>query len=341
MRRSAGDDMPKANTNASDGGGAGLQWAIDVRLLTHPPMAFGLARAFALAGLLMWALLAFLLAMQGAYDVIWTMALLTAATLGGVMTLGVVAALLLYRNRLHMAFALDPDGATAALRDARVRRVNRLAIVLGMLFGKPGAVGAGLIGETTSTTRVAWRSVARVRAYPRWHTLALANRWRTTMLVICPPDLYEDVERYIDAARRARPCAARANPVPGLLARSALIVAASVPLFHLPVRIDLFTPFLVVCFALAALWLIPVLAWVTLAGLVWIAGEATLAASAPFRSLFTGKMTPRYAIFSGDDYAMLALAALGAGVLTFLSVRLLQGRTPTALADDMMEMDDE
>ncbi len=160
------------------------------------------------------------------------------------------------------------------------------------------------------------------------------------MLVFCPPRQYAAALAHVAAARRAHPARARRNPVPGLLARTALIVLACVPLFNLPVKIDLFTPFFVLCFALAALWLIPVLAWAVFGGLAWIAGEAWMASVAPFRSIFTRQMTPRYEVFSGDDYAMFALALAGAAFLVWLSVGLIAGRVPTALAGDLNEMDE-
>jgi hypothetical protein len=317
-----------------------LQWEIDVPILTHPLMVLGFVKIFALAGFVMWALLAFMFAMQGDYKLIGQMALFTAAIVGGIMIVGALATLLFYRNRIHMRFTLDADAALAETLDTRVRRVNRLAILLGALAGKPGAVGAGLIGEATASTKAAWSSVAAVRTYPRWNVIGLGNSWRTTMYLFCPPAMYEAALAHVTAARKAHPARVRGNPVPGLLIRTVLVAIACVPFFNLPVKIDLFAPFFTLCFALASVWLIPHLAWATFLGLGWIVVATAAQALEPFRSMFSGQTMARWEIFSGDDFALLALAFAGATFLIWTSIGLLTGRISSGLAGDLIEMDD-
>jgi hypothetical protein len=319
---------------------AAMQWEIDVPILTHPLMLVGFFKIFAIAGLLMWGLVSFIFLMQREYWLIGQMGLMTAAIVAGLMVVGALATLLFYRNRFHMRFTLDDKAALSEMRDTRARRVNRLAIVLGTLAGKPGAVGAGLIGEATASTHVAWPSVVSLRVYPRWNVIALGNSWRTIMLLFCEPKDYEAIRKFAEAAHAAHPAKARSNPVPGLLLRTALTLVACIPLFNLPVKIDSFAPFFTLCFALASVWLIPHLSWAVLLGLGATAWSLFVGAVEPFQSMFTRQAMSRYEIFSGDDMAVLVLAAVGALYLVGQSAALLRGTISSGLAGDLMEMDD-
>jgi hypothetical protein len=112
-------------------------------------------------------------------------------------------------------------------------------------------------------------------------------------------------------------------------------------LFGLP-ELDeqgLFPAILILCFAVASVWLIPLLAWVVLAGLAWVAGLEFLAASATRTSMFGSGDFKVYEVFSGDDWALIVIAALGAAYLVWLSLGLIRGRIQSGLAGDLVELD--
>jgi hypothetical protein len=119
-----------------------------------------------------------------------------------------------------------------------------------------------------------------------------------------------------------------------------LVAVVCIPLFKLPAPIDLFTPYLVLCFALASVWLIPLLAWVVPGGLAVIAGMSVSAGFAPYTSFISHETMHRYDIFSDDDWAMAMLALLGAAYLVWLSVALLRGRVQSGLMGDLVDMED-
>ncbi|MCE1237830.1 MAG: hypothetical protein LWW93_15880 [Hyphomicrobiales bacterium] len=321
--------------------GQTIAWEIDVPLLGNRLVVLAVAKAFFLAAFLMWALLAFLFAVQGEWDLIGTMAVFVFAITGGVVAVGLLAAALIFGNRLHYRFRLDDAGATCERADRRAARVDTLAVVLGVLSGKPGVVGSGLLSAAQASIHASWASVASVTPHPSLHAVGLANVWRTTVILYCPPERWQEILAFVAARTAGRAAPRRKNPAPRLLLRTALVVAATTPLFLLPERIDLFAPLFVLCFALASVWLLPVLAWAVFAGLLAVAVEAWLAAAKPFRSMITGETLRSWDVFGPDDWIGYALAFAGSAWLVRLGVLLLTGRVVSALAGDFAEMDDE
>lgn len=318
-----------------------LTWEIDVPLLTNPLMLMMMVKAFVLAGFIMWALVSFMFAVQGEWDLIGEMVPFAAAMTGGVLVIGFLATALIFRNRMRFRFTLDDDAARCDRIDRRARVTDALAIGLGTLAGKPGAVGAGLLSSASSSVHVAWSSVARITTHPSIHAIALHNVWRTTAVIYSPADRWETVLATVrdHVERAAHPT--RPNPIPRLLLRTALAIVACVPLFNLPAKIDLLAPLLVLCFALASIWLLPVLAWVIPGGLAFIGYAEAVAVTKPFRSYLTGEMIRPLDIFGGDDWAMTAMAAAGVTYLLWLTWSLLTGRIVSGLAGDLTEMGDD
>jgi hypothetical protein len=103
-----------------------------------------------------------------------------------------------------------------------------------------------------------------------------------------------------------------------------MAVIATIPLFLLlqQFRVELFPPLLILCFALATIWFLPVFAWVVMATLAYVSVSALHTALAQSRGL------------RGDDWAILVLALFGAGYLLWLSIAALRGRIQPALTSN-------
>jgi hypothetical protein len=317
-----------------------LKWERDVPILTNWLVLSSIFKVFVLAGLLMIGLIGFLFGIQGDWRLIGPLAKFVLVIDGGVLVFGTLAAALIYGNRLRYRFSVNDKAAVCERIDRRATFVGRLTILLGAVLGKPGAVGVGLISESTTQTSANWTSVVSVVEHRSAHAIALRNTWRTTLILFCTPENYDAVAARVQAAHRVKAPRRRANPLPRLMLRTALVAVACIPLFKLPAAIDLFTPFLVLCFALASVWLIPLLAWVVLGGLAFVIGAAVLAALAPYTSFITHETMRRYDIFSGDDWAIITLALLGAAYLVWLSLELLRGHIQSGLMGDLIDMED-
>jgi hypothetical protein len=317
-----------------------LNWERDVPILTNWLVLSSIVKVFVMAALLMIGLVGFLFVLQGEWRLIGPLATFVAMIDGGVLIIGTLAAALIYGNRLRYRFSVDDKAASCERFDRRATIVGRLTILLGVVLGKPGAAGVGLISESTTQTAASWPSVVRVVEHPSAHAIALRNAWRTTLILFCTPENYDAVLARVKVAHLAKAPRRRSNPLPRLLLRTALVAAACIPLFKLPAPIDPFAPYFVLCFALAAVWLIPLLAYAVLGGLAVIAGMSVLAGLAPYTSYITHDTMRRYDIFSGDDWAIATLALLGAAYLVWLSVALLRGRVQSGLMGDLIDLED-
>jgi hypothetical protein len=332
---------------AAAGGGSrsAMQWEIGVSAV-HPLLLGGYVKIFSITALIMGTLLSFLMAVSGSPDAILPILGMTLGITLGLFVLGVLGMMVVYRGGMIMRFTLNEGGARGQILDRRAAAVSTAAIVLGTLAGKPGAVGSGLIAKTTSDQRAAWKAIVKARYYPRWRAIALANSWRTVLVVFCPPERYEAVAERVRRSLAERPAraSARKSPVRGLLLHTVLVTLATLPMFLLPhpVEIDLFAPLFTLCFALASVWLIPYLSVAVIGGVGWIAGHSVLALLDERRSMFSpNELYRAYEVADGDAWAALAFAGLGGAYLVWLSLALMRGRVVSGLAGDMDELENE
>lgn len=320
-----------------------IAWNIDVSLLGQPSMRRMFLKVILFSAGLMGGLLVFLSLVLGNRDMVAPMLGLTAISAGVVAVLLLFVVLVVFRNRMSMGYLVDEKGVRSTVLDRRARVAGKLAIIAGVLGGKPGVAGAGLLSASSWQQEIAWRAVRSVDCSPRWRTVKLANAWRTVMILYCRPENYETVADRAVRAVAAQPARPTVNPVPGLLLRSALIVLGCLPLFFLPspIRIDNFVPWLALCFGLATVWFLPIFGWVVIGCVAVVAAQAALRGAQPFRSYLGGETFSRFGLMSGDDWALAGLALAGAALLVWLSIAMLRGRYASALAGDLAEMEIE
>ncbi len=319
-----------------------LVWETDVRLLTHPLMLATFAKLFVITGFIVGALLSFILAVTSEAQSIVPILEMTGTLTAGLAVLSGLVCLVIFRNRMHMRFSLDAKAAEAEVIDTRAKKANTVAVVLGILARKPGLAGAGLMAQSSMNQKAAWKAVAKARFHPAWRTVSLSNGWRTVLNLFCTPENYDVVAAAVREALARRKTKARPkNPLPRLLLHTVLVVLACAPLFGLPDLNEqaMFPAIFVLCFAMASVWLIPVLAWVVLAGIAWMAALEVLAASEIHTSMFGNGDFRAYEVFGGDDWALIVIAALGAAYLIWLSVGLIRGRIRSGLAGDLLELE--
>lgn len=323
------------------------EWEIEVSILGSRTMLSGLVKIFGIAGLVMWALMAFLFAVQGEWKQIWPITQLVVMVMGGITVLTLIASVLVLGNRMRMRYRLDDEGITADMLDRRVKAAQTMAIVGGLLAGKPGAIGSGLISRSRNTEHTVWSAVARVDLDEHDHAIGLRNAWRTMILVYCRPQEWRAVADEITAAvardRARRPVDARGNPAPMLLLLTVVTIVATIPFFILPHEVgnDVFAALLVLAFAVTSIWLLPVFVWVTWAGLAWIIGLGIYVGLQPYHSQFGGGVYPQWQLMSGDDWAVVIAAGLGLVWHLWLGRRLLTGKIESALAGDEARMSGE
>jgi hypothetical protein len=323
-----------------------LVWETDMRLLSHPTMLGQFGLVVGLSGGIMALLMTFLLAVQGEWEGIPAMLLISLCAAGGLALLMLLVILLFFGNRIRMRFTLGERGVAVEMIDRRARGANRLAVLAGMLGASPATAGAGMMALSRESEFRAWRGIAEARYDARRHSITLRNRWRTVAFLACTPENYTQVEALVRAhvAPAPQDAAKEASPLPRLLGRTLLVVLAALPVFVLPYpfELDLLAPLIMLCFALATVWLIPLFGWVVIASALWLAAEIVVIAFESHESIFTWRGTYRnYEILNGGDWAALAVAAVGLGYLILFSWRAARGRYLSALAADEAELADD
>lgn len=318
-----------------------LVWEADVGLLTNPVMWEQWGTLLGGTALLTFLLLSFVMAVQGEWDAIPTVLWVTLLGVGTLVVLLLFVVLVIFRNRFRVRFSLSEKGA---LFDARAKAGSRLAALLGALGSAPTVAGAGALGMSREREFVSWRGIISARYYPHGHSISLRNRWRTVLFLACTPDNYEQVAAFVRqriAASAAMRTAPIRNPLPRLLARSALVVLAALPVFLLPYpfELDLLIPLIMLCFALATVWLVPLFGWVVIACAVWIATEIIVIGLEVKESFFASLGTYRnFEVLAAEDWVALAAVAVGLGYLVVTSWRAARGRILSALGQDEAEM---
>ncbi len=114
--------------------------------------------------------------------------------------------------------------------------------------------------------------------------------------------------------------------------RSALAVAATVPLFWLPynIAVNFLAPLLVLCLTVAAIWLAPWFAWGVIAMIIGIAIATLFNGLTLMLSLFGEGLSNR--VLGGTDWVIVTAALFGAGYLMWLSIASIRGRFQPPMA---------
>jgi hypothetical protein len=282
---------------------------------------------------------------QGEWDAMLGITAMAAATGAGLWLLGLLIMALMFRGRYRVRFTLDSKGILCETIDKVAKTANRLALVAGVLARKPGVAGSGLIAMSQESVAIRWAGAFRAVYRPKRHIVLLRNNWRTLMWVQCTPENYAAVAEAIAQHMTRRRTTSRTggrSPLPKYLGRSLLVLLACMPLFPLSEEFhtSLFLPILVMCFALAMVWLVPLFGYVVIGGLgiqVFLVIMDMLAVRES--SLFPGEKYRGYEVISDTDISLLVLSGIGAALLVRLSWRFLKGRVFSALAADHADMD--
>jgi hypothetical protein len=242
-----------------------LDWQIDVPLLTNRFIVYDLFKLVGITGVLFFMLLAVTsIAVDGktALRSLSGLAQIDGFAMLALLVLLVLVILLFFFNHFPMGFHLSAREARVESLSRRGKWGNRLALVLGVLSGKPGVAGAGLLGMAQELVSVEWREVCRINVYPQVRVISLMNSWRVVFRLYCTPDNFnqvlEAVRGWAEAGRQARERAAR-HPAPRLWPRQAvlslLIMAAGLFLAVLPLEVPAALKVALPLVSLATVWL--------------------------------------------------------------------------------------
>jgi hypothetical protein len=317
-----------------------IEWEIAVPLFGNRAVMGDWVKLCVATGIVTGGLLTLLFAIQGEWDAVLSVLLAIGALSLGLFVFGIVVMAVFFGGHMHFKFTLDDQQVRCDMVDRRAKTANRLALVVGVLAGKPGAAGAGAMAMSRESEAVAFSGGFTARFNADSRQIDLRNGWRRLMVVYATPENYAAVAARIEARMRTAGTATRVaagNPLPKRLALSALIVVATLPVFALVEEydVDMFAVLLLVCFAMATLWLIRVLGVVVIGVAAVIVVMVAASALEVRESMFGDGQTYRhFEVFNENDVLLLLVAGIGLAVLVGMSVAALRGKLPSMLEAD-------
>lgn len=323
-----------------------LEWNIDVPLLTNRYMLAALAKVMLGAGGIVTALVSLLLGLQGAWHAIPSITALLFSMSAGLFGVGLAVMAFPFRNRLASRFIIDSEGVHLEVTDSTARVGNRLAFWMGLALGSAAVPGSGLLSATQEAQTLRWSGTFHAIVEPATCSISFSNGWRTLLRVYCQRETFNAVVALVNKKMAAHTTASRASkrsPLGAYLARTLLVIAACLPILAISETygVSLLPAFILLCFGVAMVWFARPLAWAVI-GMVLVTGLLMLLGAIKERtSFFSHSRYLRYQMLSGDSWALTALAAVGAAVLVWLAIEILQEHIRPALAQDLMDSGEE
>jgi hypothetical protein len=178
-----------------------------------------------------------------------------------ILVLFILVMLVFFGNRFPLGFVLSPDGARVVSLSRRGRWGNRLAVILGVMAGKPGVAGAGLLGMARETVGVTWDEVRRLNIHPQTRVISLMDSWHVVLRLYCTPQNYAVVLQSVQkwAARGLKKATAAPgrrdfSPTLRLGLKSLLAAAAACLITALPLEAPPVLIWSLLAMGLGALW---------------------------------------------------------------------------------------
>jgi hypothetical protein len=107
-------------------------------------------------------------------------------------------------NRVGMEFELNAEGVGFAA-GSRERKMNTAVAIIGVLAGKPGVAGAGLLAKSSESISYEWPEIKKVIVYPKQKVIYLKAGLLGPIRMYCTSENFAAVERMVrEKARNAR-----------------------------------------------------------------------------------------------------------------------------------------
>lgn len=177
-----------------------ITWDFDIPFL-DPFVLQGLAKAFGIPVFLLFCFFAyFALRSNTSFEKFieynGTGLLFAAILIGITILLTALVLAVVYKGKYAAQFTVNEEGAYYETRSEQRQvnsTVNFLLIFAGLLSGKPGYAGTGLLAQASQSGAVEWSAVHRITPYPKKYIIVLHDSWHKALILYCTPDNYESV----------------------------------------------------------------------------------------------------------------------------------------------------
>lgn len=168
-------------------------WETAFPLVTNRFFLYDMIKAMVWTVVIMVLLLIITFTIAGSLDHLWGIWPILGIVMAVLFVLLFLIALVVFGNRYPTRFTLTERGVYWSGRSRAGRRASRLAVLAGVLGGKPGVAGAGLLAASSDSGGLPWKSVRRFKEYPSERVISIMNSWRVVIRLYCTPDNYRAV----------------------------------------------------------------------------------------------------------------------------------------------------
>jgi hypothetical protein len=331
--------MRKKKTDKTDDS---FTWEKEISIIGNPAVKKQFIQMIFFTGFLMAFLMSFLFLVTGEPEAIPPMLGIAVLCMIGLGIFLFLIIVIFFNNKFKVRFTVDEKGVLWETIDKRAKLVNKAAAVGGALALNPQAAGAGLIGMSRENEYTPWGIVSKAEYYPRHHTINLRNSWRTVMTIVCQPEDYQQIADYTANQVSLQQTSVtyvkkQKNPLTIMLWRTVSVILASVPIFTFvhEHHSDIFFPLIMFVFALATIWIVPLLGWVVIGSAMLVGFEIFTIMFTERKSMFAWRGTYlAYEVFDSGDWFLLFLTLAGLSYLVWISWRSVRGKMLSALMEN-------
>jgi hypothetical protein len=187
-------DATKAESSAV------IKWSKNISLVTNVFVLKDMVLVLGTASLFLLALLVVISGGEGLDGLIMLWAVVT----GIMVVVFLFSMAVVLWNRVGMNFELNAEGVGFAA-GSRERKMNTAVAIIGVLAGKPGVAGAGLLAKSSESISYEWPEIKKVIVYPKQKVIYLKAGLLGPIRMYCTSENFAAVERMVrEKARNAR-----------------------------------------------------------------------------------------------------------------------------------------
>lgn len=312
-------------------------WEIKINPATNLRILQQFIKASILTGIVMALLLGFIFLASGETDMLWFPVLSGILSCCFLFIASWTVLLIIYRNKLTYLYTITNTGIAIETRSNPSKILSRLAIIIGILKGSPTAIGAGLLSTSREKTILRWKEVNRIHLSNLTRSIKLSSGLRDLEIIFCTKNNFSEISEFVTQRVRQN-SKSNAKILFISIVQTCAVLLALTPLFGIDdiVEVHLLIKILLLCFALATIWLIPLMGAVVIALGIYAASAIVCNLLVMREStLFVGETYRYIELLEPHEWIYLGITMMGLGYLLLAALLYLGGKIQSALiADD-------
>lgn len=170
-----------------------ITWTREVPLLTNSYMVMDVLFVLLFGG---GGLAAVLILIMGFSEILAILRIVTLAT-GILIVLAFLTMGVIMLNNVEMTFTVNEDGIRTTM-GKKENRLNKVALFLGLLAGKPGLTGTSMLAMSREQSFVEWSSIEKAVMDEKKRVISLSSGVRMLVRLYCTSETYHDVVAMVD-----------------------------------------------------------------------------------------------------------------------------------------------